>query len=214
MSILMPSLSKARLLARRAQGASNQKQISLALSVYQTEDRKGRMPPTLVTRTINDLKFTETYPHRIPFWAYLYPNYIKDYNFFFAPSGYSLYLREYYRTNSAPDWWAKKDNYHGLICGFFYWYEYNPNPYVYKDLPFASSKNVKRPTATTPILSDIFFQWSGDPLGYVANFDLATKGGPKKAYGANWLYLDGHVTWRAREEMKSYIRWGSVDMFY
>ncbi|MDY6913784.1 MAG: prepilin-type N-terminal cleavage/methylation domain-containing protein [Planctomycetota bacterium] len=92
-SILLPSLSRAKELARRVVCASNLKQLGLALNIY-AQDYQDNLPD------VSNPAFQRPYPYSLWTWATnetsFYPKYVSDVHIFYCPSDpYVTYSKQH-----------------------------------------------------------------------------------------------------------------------
>ena len=207
-SMLLPALSKAREMGRRAKCISNLKQLGLALRMY-TDDYDGYLPyGTMDNKTRN---YTEMWqPAIAPYVGQDGSSYVTGYicdkqygNYIICPSA-----RSDERTNA--DTMTYGCNLHQSIF-----------PKCSEDPPYAPLNKLDKLSSNTYLITDAYTQVVYHPEGYngvsyyfVADYDgdglldsCGSSNDPTRAWaysyaspkrhsnGANYLFVDGSVRW-------------------
>jgi prepilin-type N-terminal cleavage/methylation domain-containing protein/prepilin-type processing-associated H-X9-DG protein len=215
LSILLPSLSRARENAKRVQCASNLRQIGQALVMY-ANDNKGWMPPyydgagnPVFTQGPLFLNAGPALLVREPLGRGA-QSYLKSVEIFFCPSDE---IRRPFRDKNG---WARNTFNDTVYNCVSYWYWTTPKSFT--TVVSALNDNLKY----FGLDNDRFFQKGAAQKmifadqGYVSNVanDQAEKLFPFfHPGGQNLLYLDGHVQWVRRKEVEKRVRGVSNDLY-
>ena len=184
LSILLPSLNKAREMGKRVVCGGNMRQVGLAIRCY-GNDYKGKLP---FCHYINypysgPVKAKETYPksgvYTQSLGASIWP-YLKDKKYYYCPNTY---------TPLIPGWMG------GTNCDIGYFYFGNISTKLYPNFPNAPSDNSTRPEL---LLMQDLLVWIQTFNSYAYSAHT-----PTKQEGGNGLYADGHVSWIPISKMSS-----------
>ena len=219
-SILLPSLSRARAKARDTMCASNLHQLGLA-NEYYARDNNGRLPYIQGTRQDND---TEGYPyyqyHQIfAFWTYL-----KDRNIFICPSAIEESSVTYYQDdelnissdNQSYFTVQKTDDRYRDAYRQGWWPEIDPRRFegrlireLYTEYWFndwganAAIGNYKIPRISGGVLSKLpapnYVVTISDALNQPRN-EKEAEAKLRHDHGTNLCFADTHVEWSPLEK--------------
>jgi prepilin-type N-terminal cleavage/methylation domain-containing protein/prepilin-type processing-associated H-X9-DG protein len=207
-SILLPSLNKARTSAIRVECASNLRQIGTVFHLYASEN-KGKFPDmakgygtwNLITVEFRD----DIYINRYKLGS-INPSEPDVYRR--AVGGKAFYCPTYLETQGTPEsWWSKNPGSSApepvIVVGYnIFATNNNLNLWnVAKNLNFKSpySSNEKQ-LAERPILADISIYY-GPVDGWYYSNHRERQPVNKKSGGANTCYGDGHVSWKSQDEV-------------
>ncbi|MCD4824634.1 MAG: type II secretion system GspH family protein [Phycisphaerae bacterium] len=164
-SILLPSLNRARDLAKRITCGSNLKQIGISMKIY-AGDNGTKYPHA----NRNNWPVGHFYPANPGFLA-LVPDYVPAVETFFCPTN-TRFRPEYY--------WPYQGNAEVVFAGYCYWANY-----IVEDLTEDDVACSLKSSGDTVMASDIMTKnvpsWNNHSQG---DFQ-----------GGNVLYNDGHVEW-------------------
>lgn len=203
-SILLPSLNKAREQAKIISCASNQRQIGMAMQMY-ANDNDGWLPPRYVNPSIGD------YRTSFSFGSYLSDstmqllimppigrgaaNYLATANVFFCPSD------DYYSLNRSQNGQGFGNG--GGYMSYWYWFcpadgraGNNIYPAFVPLARFKYSKKNVNGSNNVAILTD-----QGNVHPAIEPLNLQTEVFFHKTKGWNVLYTDGHVIFARREDV-------------
>lgn len=213
LSILLPSLSRARIITYRTTCAANMRNWGMALRSYANMNR-GFFPDNRYVGTDATLRaeMNAAYP----------PTYVEGYHLSWNSSVVQKFWREYLVANNTSTktnehdvlncptqvWHQVNDiNLAGGLVGYFYLpgrTQDNTTNYSYAGNGWAFKTRYAGPDANAPIMSDMK-QWHPDPAwGWRFGPGYAKPGGPISSHarqttaepeGGNFLFEDAHVTW-------------------
>ena len=202
-SVLLPSLVKAREQANRTQCASNLRQEGMGFQMY-ASDYKGHYPPPLPLYNWPMGALVQDYPNPTPIVgpAILYDGrYIRDGKIFYCPSATQTTFD--YAAVWYPNAWNQ------CYVGYPCWEQYR-SPYDYSnnlpqnvaDRAESNGARIVSSDMVTTQFGYLAFAWSGhlDHHGHNA--------------GGNILFNDGSVAWRPISEMKNRFTLASVDFWF
>ena len=190
-SILIPSLKRAKELTRRVVCSSNLHQMGVALVTY-SADHKGDFPEG--GRTGAAAYFSDFYGRG---WKNsLYPKYIQVPELCYCPSaGYGPEPYYYY-------WEHAGDPNSAIIA-----YAYTPNQQTVKEDIDGNAfpTNAEEAYSTSVVMTDLSTQRYGDYWGVPEHWNHLFG----DAQGGNWMGGDGHVEWRSYGQQKVRVVHGS-----
>ncbi len=221
MSIMMPSLQKAREQSKRVVCSNRLKQLGVAFYLY-GEDNKGMLPkwrdgndPTapgpvnhfLIINSLVELTAAGGGKN-------LYPNYIEDRHVFYCPnSDYSdLPAKEAFDTGKLT--WSPEKAGYDTWSSFYYLGGGNG---TFEQLVKSSSgmPTIKSPRylsdkgTLSPLMMDSWVWLPTAQRGYVNHTAKGASNVSNDAAGCNVLLVDTHVEWYKAADIKGEIRWGT-----
>ncbi|MCC6422246.1 MAG: DUF1559 domain-containing protein [Phycisphaerales bacterium] len=199
-SILLPSLNKARESAKVVQCASNLKQLGLAAMMY-SDEHHGFMPPILPGREATLFPGTRgwcdtLYPYHKNIGVYLCPSTVDERLLDTHVVDGRVYGNQSYGYNFLLPYSIMQ------IAGL----PTSPDiSYVYN---YKRTK-VRRPATTVFLLDADMYPGAGNNNYYAWNSSASSIGMTSIRHnnGANVLYIDGHVDWNTQSYLISDDNW-------
>ncbi|MCM8806051.1 MAG: prepilin-type N-terminal cleavage/methylation domain-containing protein [Candidatus Omnitrophica bacterium] len=227
-SILFEPLLRARGMARRAACASNLKQLYLSLIMY-AEDYDGYGIGTVAWGSPNTFTYTANAP-----WV---KSYFPNPNLFRCPDtdwkaykGSAWSYRPGYRISTAQYcsyWILFGYSFHSATCtqDFYGWHMYNNStPTSINKAPCPNikfcGKSVQDPKGTTqyvlPASEQICISDCYGKPGWWYGYGLTAgvRNNHLEFDGENVVYMDGHLEWKARDQLKYYFHYYYGDIWW
>ena len=180
-SILLPSLSRAKELAKRSVCSSGLRNIGTAMVMY-AEDNEEKYPPYTTTHWPNgDFSYDIGDPGNMysPGFLVLEPNYVSASSVFFCPSQYRT--AEIHWPSGTPRYTA----------GYCYWANYISGPLTEDIIATTLSSAPDTVMVSDTMVRDDYPSWSA----HSENGQFA---------GGNILFNDSHVEWRGEGQTEEW----------
>ncbi|MFH0797220.1 MAG: prepilin-type N-terminal cleavage/methylation domain-containing protein [Candidatus Omnitrophota bacterium] len=202
-AMLLPALSRAREMSRRASCVSNLKQIYLVYAMYAQDYDEWLPGPMYSGNYLMVYQWFSWQGNPPQVGGVIYPAYVSNNRIFYCPS----------RPGSKDKWATYSDG--GSNSGDYMLIAYDTQPAIGPScIPGAEDNRAKFGRSRWILASDFVATYTADGGEFWINHRSSSSTDTAGAAGANTLWHDGHVEWKQSNQLTYVFQCGAGYSYY